>query len=392
MAEEATIRRGVRNARYTTVPNHVFEDVRLSMEARWLLGYLLSKPDNWTVILGDIAKRGGCGRDKARRIVNELVQHGYAEKEQEREEGRFGKLSLVIFDEPREQRESSVAEGAVASLPQTENPSTVNPSTANPTLVNTDGLVTPDSNPERERGREDRKKIEASFWRMVRVWPQQKGMPTDRAWRAFLALTDEERAEAERKFPLWLALLKAQKKDHTPAPSTYFEQKLWVDVPKPEPEKPKPTYAPAFGPVWAGIRMRDLVTGPKAEPAPLKGWEERAIADGTLNRAVLEKGNLMRAGWPMVNALHFTAETRGLGVHDFGPVEEALGKLCEFVPIDGDCWNAWKAEHERRGWPWLPDPGSMRGVYFPAGGPDGLEAFEQALRGNHDAGGREAAE
>ncbi|RVA18805.1 helix-turn-helix domain-containing protein, partial [Mesorhizobium sp. M7A.F.Ca.CA.004.11.2.1] len=136
MSEEATIRRGVRNARYTTVPNHVFEDVRLSMEARWLLGYLLSKPDNWTVILGDIARRGGCGRDKARKIVNELVKHGYADKEQEREDGRFGKLSLVIFDEPRELRDSAAGEG-VASLPQTENPSTVMPSTVNPTLVNT---------------------------------------------------------------------------------------------------------------------------------------------------------------------------------------------------------------------------------------------------------------
>ncbi|MBN9272996.1 MAG: hypothetical protein J0J15_22690 [Mesorhizobium sp.] len=100
----------------------------------------------------------------------------------------------------------------------------------------------------------------------------------------------------------------------------------------------------------------------------------------------------MRSGWPMVNALHFSAETRGLGIHGFGPAEEALGKLCEFVPVESECWKAWKLEHDLRGWPWLPDPGTMRGVYFPAGGPGGLEAFEQAVRGNHDAGGREAAE
>ena len=58
MSQEATIRRGVRNTRYAANPNHVFEDMRLSMEARWLLGYLLSKPDNWTVIQKDIAKKG----------------------------------------------------------------------------------------------------------------------------------------------------------------------------------------------------------------------------------------------------------------------------------------------------------------------------------------------
>ena len=63
MSAEATIRRGVRNSRYAAIPNHVFEDARLSMEARWLLGYLLSKPDNWTLVLRDINKKGGCGRD-----------------------------------------------------------------------------------------------------------------------------------------------------------------------------------------------------------------------------------------------------------------------------------------------------------------------------------------
>jgi len=246
--------------------------------------------------------------------------------------------------------------------------------------------------PAGEREEDDPKKIEQAFWRMVRVWPGQKGLPTAHALKVFSALSAQDRAEAERKFPHWLALLKAQSKDHVNAPKTYFGERLWVDVPEPDVEPPKPAYAPAFGPVWAAIRMRDLVTGPKAEPSPLKGWEERAIAEGTLDRGTLEKGNRMRSGWPMVNALHFAAETRGLGIHNFGPAEEELGKLCEFVPVGSKVWEAWKACHDERGWPWLPDPGSMRGVYFPVGGPDGLDEFEQAVRGDHDASGREAAE
>jgi hypothetical protein len=100
MREEPTIRRGVRNARYAAIPNHVFEETRLSMEARWLLGYLLSKPDNWTVVLRDISNKGNCGRDKARRMIAELVELGYAQKEQARDGGRFSALSLVIYDEP----------------------------------------------------------------------------------------------------------------------------------------------------------------------------------------------------------------------------------------------------------------------------------------------------
>ncbi len=93
MSSEQTIRRGVRNARYAAIPNHVFEDERLSMEARWLLGYLLSKPDNWTVVIGDITRRGNCGRDKARKMIAELVELGYAEREQVRDDGKFGASS-----------------------------------------------------------------------------------------------------------------------------------------------------------------------------------------------------------------------------------------------------------------------------------------------------------
>ncbi|TIM07595.1 helix-turn-helix domain-containing protein [Mesorhizobium sp.] len=247
-----------------------------------------------------------------------------------------------------------------------------------------------DPSVEREREREDGKKIDADGWALLKDWPGFAGMPKEPALKVWRSLEPVERAEAARLFPHWLALLKAQRKTHTPAPSTYFGQKLWREVPEPQVAPQKPAYAPAFGPVWAAIRMRDLVTGPKAPPQPLKGWEESAIANGRLEREALEKGNRMRSGWPMVNALHQAAETRGLGIHGFGPEEEHLGKLCEFVPIGSEVWQAWKLEHELRGWPWLPDPGTMRGVYFPAGGPAGLEAFEQSVRGTNDA--QQAAE
>lgn len=237
------------------------------------------------------------------------------------------------------------------------------------------------------------RRAEGLFYRSFGVWDRFAVSPKKPMLDAWAKLTWAEMEAAADAVPRYLAAKKLAGMQHAPAISTYLDraERLWEAF-LPEVEKAKPAYAPAFGPVWAAIRMRDLVTGAKAEPSPLKGWEERAIADGKLDRATLEKGNLARAGWPMVNALHHAAETRGLGIHDYGPEEEQLGKLCEFVPLGGVVWEAWKAEHERRGWPWLPDPGSMRGVYFPAGGPDGLEAFEQALRGNHDAGGREAAE
>lgn len=259
----------------------------------------------------------------------------------------------------------------------------------------------PVKEPEEREAREDdqekpegqSKRAEALFYRSFTVWDRFAVSPKPPMLDAWGKLTWSQMQAAADAVPRYLAACRAAGVKHAPAISTFLDlaEKMWEAFP-PEPEKPQPPYAPAFGPVWAAIRMRDLITGPKVAPSPLKGWEERAVAEGRLDREALEKGNLMRSGWPMVNALHMAAETRGLGIHDFGPEEAELGKLCEFVPVGSPVWEAWKAEHERRGWPWLPDPGSMRGVYFPVGGPDGLEAFEQALRGNHDAGGREAAE
>ena len=75
--------------------------------------------------------------------------------------------------------------------------------------------------------------------------------------------------------------------------------------------------------------------------------------------------------------------------------QPALLSLMAPCRVGSDEFAAWKALHEERGWPWLPDPGRQDWVYFPAGGPAGLDAFEAAVRGTRgedDAGGREAAE
>lgn len=248
----------------------------------------------------------------------------------------------------------------------------------------------------RERGDEDPKKIDADGWALLKDWPGFAGMPKEPALRVWRSLSAEDRAEAARLFPHWLALLKAQRKSHVPAPSTYFGQRLWTEVPEPKADPEKPVYAPAFGPVWGAIRMADLVTGPKAA-TPLKPWEERAIAEGALDRERTEREKRRRMGWPKVNAMDAAAETRGVGVTAPKPDEVALGALMEPVPVGSPLLAEWRAEFERQGWPWLPDPGRMPVIYFPAGGPATLGEFEAAIaaakEGQPDAGGAcEAAE
>jgi hypothetical protein len=72
-----TIIRGPKFAHYFVVDNALFSDERLSWEARGLMGYLLSKPDDWKVRLYDLVARGPAGVHKIQRILRELEAAGY---------------------------------------------------------------------------------------------------------------------------------------------------------------------------------------------------------------------------------------------------------------------------------------------------------------------------
>jgi len=241
---------------------------------------------------------------------------------------------------------------------------------------------------EREAREDDPKKIERDGWALLKDWPGFAGMPKEPALKVWLGLDAADRTEAIRLFPHWLALLKAQKKTHVPAPSSYFGQKLWREVPEPTEEKPTAIVAPPFGPVWSAVRLRTLLIVPPTEAPPAKGFMAALLAQDDAKGRQARLTRQAAHGWPSVNRMHEAAESRrGITV---APELEALATLMEPVPVRGETWQRWLAEHEKRGWPWLPDPGQMPVVYFPVGGPDGLDAFEQKVRGDHDA--QQAAE
>ncbi len=105
------------------------QDTTLSFEARGVIAYLLSKPDDWIISETELRKAGDIGRDKMKRILQELIEAAYMTSTIPRiEEGpnkaQFLPKVLALHECPNE--------------PLTEKPSTANPSTANPHLHNTD--------------------------------------------------------------------------------------------------------------------------------------------------------------------------------------------------------------------------------------------------------------
>jgi hypothetical protein len=91
------------NINYTVVPNAIYEDLRLSIEAKGGLGYLLSRPPNWVVRHGHLRKLWRVGEDRFQRIVGELIAAGYMERgdEQPRDDDhRFMPYEYVVRDIP----------------------------------------------------------------------------------------------------------------------------------------------------------------------------------------------------------------------------------------------------------------------------------------------------
>lgn len=429
---EGTIRRGVRNARYATIPNHVFEDDRLSMGARWLLGYLLSKPDNWTVVTQDICNKGKCGRDKARSMIAELVETGYAEREQMRDDGKFGSSVLVIYDEPLRMPETQAVDESVASLPQTEKPapgmpSPVSPSPVKPAHSNNSDSANTDDQEEREgasaiSGSEKKHASHAELVKRVQrfisgegyqegEWPKWSSSTIGHIVRQFEMLTGDEQDRACRYRDPFLAKCKRDGVKKPMPVANYFRDKVWemLDAPAAgaSAQRPEKVPAPPFGPLFGAVRVWLCLPGPDDTELPLDVRDavyrhydaikrNPALATSYLRRKNISltatgelqfpdgfdaderRLRLSEVGFPAVNALHEKAKIRQPAAIDarYGPLKD----LCEPVPVDSSTFAAWLAHDERSGWPRLPDPGRMDVVWFPKGGPAGLAAFEEAAR------------
>jgi hypothetical protein len=96
-----TIIRRHLTASYTAIPNDVVSRTDLSIESRWLLVYLLTKPHSWIVRIGDIREAGNIGRDKAYSLIKELVATGYIRRDEVRsEDGNYANVEYTVFDLP----------------------------------------------------------------------------------------------------------------------------------------------------------------------------------------------------------------------------------------------------------------------------------------------------
>lgn len=65
---------------YSVIPNPPFQNREMSLEARGLLAYLLTKPDNWELMNSDLYTCSPAGRHKVDRILAELKSFGHVRR------------------------------------------------------------------------------------------------------------------------------------------------------------------------------------------------------------------------------------------------------------------------------------------------------------------------
>jgi len=89
-----------KNNPYVMIDKHFFENPNLSAKAKGILGYLLSKPDNWIARLSDIVKHMKDGEKSIRSGIKELIQQRYLQRFQVRKNNKIHHIEIRIFERP----------------------------------------------------------------------------------------------------------------------------------------------------------------------------------------------------------------------------------------------------------------------------------------------------
>ena len=101
---ETFINKSTLQENYSTLPNKLINDEKLSGDGLAVLVYLLSKPSDWKVNAQNIANRFGYGINKVYQIIKQLIQYGYVKKDVIRDQGKYTQIVYHVYDQPLSQK------------------------------------------------------------------------------------------------------------------------------------------------------------------------------------------------------------------------------------------------------------------------------------------------
>lgn len=124
-----SIIRAKREHNYTVISNKVYDKNQLSWQAMGMLGYLLTKPDDWLVIVSELVNvtketAKPTGKEGVYNILKELRDKGFIVVQKNSD----GSTNYTVYDEPLPNQ----------AEPNQGKPNQAEPNQAEPTLLNTD--------------------------------------------------------------------------------------------------------------------------------------------------------------------------------------------------------------------------------------------------------------
>lgn len=132
-----SIIRVTKQKNFSIISNVALNDEHLSLKAKGLWAYLLSKPDNWEVRVSHLVKTCRDGRDSIYSTLRELKEFGYVEVIKHKDaHGKFTNYEYLVNEEPK----PLINHYSIAEKPVMDNPVMDNPDVEKPTLIITDRI------------------------------------------------------------------------------------------------------------------------------------------------------------------------------------------------------------------------------------------------------------
>ena len=215
---------------YVVMHNRVLEDESLSWEARGVLAYLLSRPDNWQPSVAHICKLGNMGRGKGQRIFNELKEAGYVKKSVPRgTKGQVAGQVLTCYETPRSDQEAKQQPNVVCMSGYTKTPLSDNPSDGKAVLRKSGPLISTDKEISTDSNNTSSSDDDGAFEKFWSMWPKKVGKVA--AVKAWKKVKDKPATLSLILINLEMHANAGDWKDvqYIPNPATYINQERWTD-------------------------------------------------------------------------------------------------------------------------------------------------------------------
>nr|DAP99690.1 MAG TPA: Dna polymerase B [Caudoviricetes sp.] len=127
---------------FTSIHNKLINDSRISLKAKGIMLYMLSKPENWKYNPKEIAKNSKDGLDSVYSGIKELIEAGYISRTRHSD----GTVDYFVFEDVEE---NDIIDFSKKENPNWENPNRENPNRENPNRENPDVYKRKNTNKER---------------------------------------------------------------------------------------------------------------------------------------------------------------------------------------------------------------------------------------------------